>query len=202
MQFSGRSGSASTTVRRLVLALLLVVGVMVLVAPAASATPLFSGAALGHANYVNNRYTGVSMLPDGSAIVVGSYAPDNSQSGSFDLIGGAPLPTVTNGTRNGFVAKRAADGTYTWQLAAVASFGDVVTVFDVAGLPDGSAIIVGQYRGTATFGDISLGPAAQPTLFAAKVKADGTGFAWRCPVAARVSRSSSAWVCWRTDPRS
>lgn len=167
--------------RRLVLALLLGVGVVVLAAPVASAAPLFTGAELGHATDIHNgEFTGVSMLPDGSSIVAGSYGADAGMPATIDLVGGAPLPATVSNADNGFVAKRSPTGVFLWQTAiATPTFGHVF-IQDVATMSDGSAIVAGSYTGSASFGTISVPDPgiSNGVLFAAKLRADGSDFAW------------------------
>lgn len=47
----------------------------------------------------------------------------------------------------------------------------------VAALDDGSSIVTGQFRGTATFGPFTLQSAGESDIFVARMNADGT-FAW------------------------
>lgn len=87
----------------------------------------------------------VSALPDGSAIVTG-YISDGVQFGSTVL--------RTSGGIRPFVARVSADGEWVWAVAAGGSGNS--SAYSVAVLADGSAIITGNVKGVATFGDTSL----------------------------------------------
>jgi len=58
-----------------------------------------------------------------------------------------------------------------------ALFDDIEAALDVTTLPDGSAIMTGMFKGTATFGTQTLTSAGGTDVFVAKIKADGS-FAW------------------------
>jgi hypothetical protein len=111
----------------------------------------------------------VSALPDGSAIVAGSFA-------AFATFGSTTLSqagtSLTNGS--GFVAKLNSDGTYAW----AAKVGRSATA--VAALPDGSSIVTGAFVGSAAFGSTVLtasGGSRDTDIFVTKVSPNGQ-FAW------------------------
>ncbi len=91
------------------------------------------------------------------------------------LIGAVTLVCGLGGATT--AAAAAADPSYAWATKGGGTSGD--QALGVSALPDGSSIITGQFRGTATFGATSLTSAsAGPNdTFAAKVNADGT-YAW------------------------
>jgi hypothetical protein len=72
------------------------------------------------------------------------------------------------------------DPTFTttlWSFAARAGGPEDVLANEVAVLADGSAIVAGSFRGTATFGSTALTSAGESDAFVAKVARDGT-WAW------------------------
>lgn len=99
---------------------------------------------------------GVAAFPDGSAIVVGRG------SGTFGS-------TVVAGPM--FVAKAAPDGTWSWALSPGGSASDYA--YAVVGLPDGGALVAGQFAGTAQFGSHSIVGDGLPDAFVARVDASG-----------------------------
>jgi hypothetical protein len=133
----------------------------------------------GGANADSGR--SVSALPDGSAIIAGSFAA-SATFGSLTLLQAGT--SLTNGS--GFVAKLNSDGTYAWATKA----GRSATA--VAALPDGSSIVTGAFVGSAAFGSTVLtasGGANDADIFVAKVAPNGQ-FAW----ATRLGTSYSADV--------
>ncbi len=110
---------------------------------------------------------GVSALPDGSAIVTGDFQ-GTATFGSTTLTSASAVSKV-------FVAKVDSSGSFVWATQAGGSnvsFGKSVSV-----LPDGSAIVTGYFRDTATFGSITLVSAGNSNVFVAKVDSAGS-FAW------------------------
>ncbi len=111
---------------------------------------------------------GVSALPDGSSIITGAF----NGTATF----GTTPPLTSTGSNDTFTAKVNADGTYAWAIRGGGTLSD--HAYGVSALPDGSSIITGTFRGTATFGTtpplISTGG---EDTFTAKVNADGT-YAW------------------------
>jgi hypothetical protein len=113
-----------------------------------------------------DRGYAISTLSDGSgsAIVTG-YFQGTATFGSTTL-------TSSAGTYDVFVAKIDASGTYLWATQAggtVAEYGSGIST-----LSDGSAIVTGNFQGTATFGSTTLTSAGQTDVFVAKIDASGT----------------------------
>ncbi len=112
--------------------------------------------------------TGVSALPDGSSIITGYF----NGTATF----GTTPPLISTGAYDTFTAKVNSDGSYAWAIRAGGTDTDIAS--SVSALPDGSSIITGVFRGTATFGTtpplISTG---SNDTFTAKVNADGS-YAW------------------------
>ncbi len=113
---------------------------------------------------------GVSALPDGSSIITGFFS-GTATFGGTTLTSAGSDPVV----RDIFTAKVNADGTYAWATRGGGTGGDEAR--GVSALPDGSSIITGEFRGTATFGATTFTSAGPMDTFTAKVNADGT-YAW------------------------
>jgi hypothetical protein len=111
--------------------------------------------------------SGVSALPDGSSIVTGNFS-GTATFGSTTLISSA-------GSNDVFTAKMNADGTWAWATKAGGTGTD--NGQSVSALPDGSSIVTGYFRDTATFGSTTLTSAGSQDVFTAKMNADGT-WAW------------------------
>jgi len=121
----------------------------------------------------------ISALPDGSSIVTGY----------FDLpatFGSTTLSSSAGGW-GVFTAKMNADGTWAWAAKAGGDTYDGSEGYAIAARPDGSSIVTGKFRGTATFGSTTLTSAGGMCVegyfkrcldvFTAKMNADGT-WAW------------------------
>ncbi len=114
----------------------------------------------------------VTALPDGSAIVAGSY--------QGTVVFGATTLTAGVG-RSGFVARISANGQWLWATSATLSgtwSGHRVGVGAVSASPDGSAAIVtGTFNRTVDFvtasGTTRLTPTGSRDAFVAKVGSDG-----------------------------
>jgi putative cell wall-binding protein len=114
---------------------------------------------------------GVSALADGSAIVTGNFFG----SAAF---GGTTLTSA--GGLDVFVAKTNPNGTWAWATSAGGpntdsndpDIGDIG--FGVSALADGSAIVTGEFHGTATFGATTVTSAGFADVFVAKIDANGT----------------------------
>jgi hypothetical protein len=106
--------------------------------------------------------SGVGTLPDGGAIVAGSFG-GTATFGSTDMTAG--------GVVDGFVARVDPTGTWTWANRARA-FGSAE---GVSSLADGGAIIIGYFAGNATFGTSSLASAGFADVFVARI---GTAGSW------------------------
>ncbi len=110
---------------------------------------------------------GVSVLPDGSSIITGSFA-------GTVTFGATTL--ISAGSDDAFTAKVNADGSYAWAIKAGGTGFDIAT--GVSALADGSSIITGYFIGTATFGATPpLTSDESANSFTAKVNADGS-YAW------------------------
>lgn len=109
---------------------------------------------------------GVTALPDGSAVVVGSAAV-NASFGTTTLVGagGADL----------FAARVDPNGTWTWARGGGGTGGDHAAA--VAAHPDGSVVLTGWFGGTASFGGTTLSATGDDDLVAAKISATGD-WAW------------------------
>jgi hypothetical protein len=104
-----------------------------------------------------------SALSDGSAIVAGKFS-GTATFGSTTL--------TSAGSDDVFVAKIDASGTYVWATQAGGTSNDFG--YAVSTLSDGSAIVTGQFRSTATFGSTTLTSAGDYDVFVAKIDASGT----------------------------
>jgi Ca2+-binding RTX toxin-like protein len=113
----------------------------------------------------NDQGTGVSALPDGSAIVTGSF-------GGTVTFGSTTL--TSNGTSDIFVAKVNPDGTFAWAVKAGGAGFDSPN--DISTLTDGSAIVTGGFDSPITFGSTTLSNSGRD-VFVAKVNTNGA-FAW------------------------
>ena len=123
--------------------------------------------------------TSVSVLPDGSSIVAGTF-------GEAAAFGSTTLTTAggTCGTTpdtypcpDAFTAKMNADGSWAWATKAGGTGDDRGN--GVSALPDGSSIVEGRFFGTAAFGAgvPDLTSAGSVDVFTAKMNADGS-WAW------------------------
>ena len=109
---------------------------------------------------------GVSALPDGSSIVTG-YFIGTATFGSTTLTSG--------GATDVFVVKVDPSGAYVWATQAGGTLSDVG--YGVSALPDGSSIVTGDFRGTATFGSTTLTSGGDEDVFVAKVGPSGA-YVW------------------------
>ena len=108
----------------------------------------------------------VTTLNDGSSIITGDFE-DQATFGNTQLI--------SNGGNDVFVTKLNADGSYAWAKQAGGTGDD--EGYAITSLSDGSSIITGEFRGTATFGNTQLISAGDDDIFIAKLNADGS-YAW------------------------
>jgi hypothetical protein len=114
----------------------------------------------------------ISTLPDGSAIVTGTFTGNSTTFGSTTL--------TSAGSYDVFVARINADGTWAWaQRAGTSSSdsGNAVSVF-----PDGSAVVAGNFSGPSldfpgiaplTNENINIVRPTAQAAFAAKITANG-----------------------------
>ena len=84
---------------------------------------------------------GISALPDGSSVVTGYFT-------GIAAFGSTTLTSA--GGNDAFTAKMNADGS--WASATKAGGTSDDQGVGIAALPDGSPIVIGEFRGTATFG--------------------------------------------------
>ena len=105
----------------------------------------------------------VSTLADGSAAIL------TGQLSGSATFGATTLSSV--GSNDVFVAKINADGTWAWAQRAGGNEND--SGQGVSTLADGSAIITGFFRTSATFGPTTLSSAGQDDVFVARVTSTG-----------------------------
>lgn len=105
----------------------------------------------------------VAVGPDGGIFVGGQFIGTSS-------FGDTSL--VSAGAEDGFLARYRADRSLDWVRRGGGPYLD--GIYSVAALPDGSVYAAGAFRGTATFGSISLTTSAQSSGFLAKYDATGT----------------------------
>jgi hypothetical protein len=105
----------------------------------------------------------VSALDDGSAVLTGYFA-------GTAFFG--PSTVTSAGSFDAFVAKIDPNGTWQWATRAGGTANDQSR--SVTALHDGSAIVAGNFGGTASFGAATLTSAGSMDAFVAKVGADGT----------------------------
>ncbi len=110
---------------------------------------------------------GVSVLPDGSSIITGSF----NGTATF----GTTPSLISTGSRDTFTVKVNADGSYAWAIRGGGT--GTAETRGVSALPDGSSIITGFFSGIAIFGDTTLTSTGLRDTFTAKVNADGS-YAW------------------------
>ncbi len=120
--------------------------------------------------------SGVSVRANGSSIITG-YFDGAATFGSTTLTSAGSVDT--------FTAKLNANGTYAWATRGGGAGDDYA--YGVSARANGSSIITGFFRGTATFGTTTLTSAGSYDAFMAKVNANGT-YAW----AIRVGGSGAA----------
>ena len=105
----------------------------------------------------------VSALADGSAIITGFF----HGTASFGT-----TPITSAGGSDTFIAKIDANGTWQWVTRAGGPNHD--SGHSVSALADGSAVLIGRFQGTASFGATTLTSVGFVDVFAAKVGADGS----------------------------
>ena len=107
----------------------------------------------------------VTSLSDGSAIVTGFFTGTVSF-GTTNL-------TATD--RDVFIAKLNPDGSYAWATKAGGASRDYG--HSITSLSDGSLLVTGFFKGTASFGSTSLTSAGREDIFITKLNSDGS-YAW------------------------
>ncbi len=114
-------------------------------------------------------YAGVialSTLPDGSAVVAGGF----SGAATF---GSTTLTSL--GSTDVLIAMVSASGSFSWATSAGGAGADFAEGLDA--FADGSAVVVGNFGGSATFGTTTLTSAGSNDAFVAKLDPMGS-FAW------------------------
>ncbi len=130
---------------------------------------------------------GVSALADGSAIVTGQFR-GNVTFGST---------TLSAAGYDVFVAKINASGSFVWATKAGGTSTD--KAWYVRTLADGSAILTGYFRGTATFGSTTLtSTGGSDDIFVAKVDASGS-FVWATQAGGTTSTDEGVGVSTLAD---
>ena len=131
---------------------------------------------------------GVSALADGSAIVTGQFR-GNVTFGST---------TLSAAGYDVFVAKINASGSFVWATKAGGTSTD--KAWYVRTLADGSAILTGYFRGTATFGSRTLTSTggSGDDIFVAKVNAAGS-FVWATQAGGTTSTDEGVGVSTLAD---
>lgn len=104
----------------------------------------------------------LASAPGGATIVAGYI-------NGAENVGGTPLSS--NGGLDVFVAKIDANGAWAWARNAGGSDHD--RAYAAKTLSDGSVVVAGFFRGTATFGSTTLVSAGLNDVFVAKLSADG-----------------------------
>lgn len=121
--------------------------------------------------------TAVSALTNGAAVISGSFAYGGSVTPpTFGTSGSSELASINGGWKGVndiLVARVNADGTWAWASSAGGTLGDVPNA--IGALSDGSAVVVGEFRGSADFGSLSpLVSVASADVFVAKISSTGT----------------------------
>jgi len=116
---------------------------------------------MGGADY--DFASGIASLPDGSAILTGSFE-EEAAFGSTTL--------TSAGFGDAFAAKLDPSGSVVWASRAGGPVNDDGS--RVAARADGSAVVTGRFEGTASFGSTTLTSVGGPDLFVARLDAAGT----------------------------
>ncbi|MHC4661390.1 MAG: PKD domain-containing protein [Planctomycetota bacterium] len=131
----------------------------------------------------NNKSYAISTFPDGSAIITGEFEGTSTFGNSSE--GGNQVDITSSGGKDIFVAKYNPDGTLAWaKKAGGTDTFQSDTAWGISALPDGSAIVTGQFDTNATFGNsaeggsqVTFASASALNFFIAKYNPDGT-LAW------------------------
>lgn len=122
--------------------------------------------------YIDSGYS-IDTYSDGSSVVTGIFS-GNATFGSGEA--GETQPNMVGGF-DVFTARYEPDGTLAWVTSA--GSGDDDLSRSVSAMPDGSALVTGYFRETATFGageanETQLEAGEGMAMFLAKYAADGT----------------------------
>jgi hypothetical protein len=104
---------------------------------------------------------GITALPDGSAIVTGSFKGDTTF-GTTTLTSGGTADNI-------FVAKISPGGAWAWATAVSDTGSQPDVGRAVSALADGSAIVSGYVRGTPTFAPLAPFTTSRRDAFVAKI---------------------------------
>ncbi len=134
-----------------------------------STTPPSMSSGYGYYDAVKS----LAAFSDGATLLAGTFG-DQLPFGSSPP---SPYPSPTSG--RAFVTKLAADGTVAWsrqlgEFDPMMPYGNDVDIAGMTTLPDGSAVVVGGFSGTVTFGETTLIAADFSYGFIAKLAADGS----------------------------
>ncbi len=110
-----------------------------------------------------DRAFGVSVLPDGSSIITGTFQ---------DTVTFGATTLISTGASNVFTAKLNADGSYAWAIKADGVSSSQGIANGVSVLPDGSSIITGTFSSTAIFGATTLISGTGQDAFTARIVAN------------------------------
>lgn len=144
--------------------------------------------------------TSVSALPDGTALVTGTF-----QGAAVDLGDGIVRTSGNAGAENTlFVEKISASGAITWAYTSSATGSNFITGQGVSGLPDGTSVVTGYFRGNGVnFGDGVVRASARGGLdnsvFTLRLRADGTIMWVRTSRATGTSQADGRGVVGRSD---
>jgi hypothetical protein len=108
---------------------------------------------------------GITALPDGSAIVTGSFKGDTTF-GTTTLTSGGTADNI-------FVAKISPGGAWAWATAVSDTGSQPDVGRAVSALADGSAIVSGYVRGTPTFAPLAPFTTSRRDAFVAKISPSG-----------------------------
>jgi len=117
-----------------------------------------------------DKGTAIARVGTSSAVIVTGTFDTSADFGPIVLA----TPPLAPGRRM-FVAKVTADGAFAW--ATRTGDAGLSGAAAVATLPDGSALVTGSFRDTASFGATTLASAGDDDLFLARINAAGQ-FAW------------------------
>jgi uncharacterized delta-60 repeat protein len=118
----------------------------------------------------------IAALPDGSTLVAGEF--EGTATFGLDELNETTL--TSGGADDIFIARYGPDGSLVWAKAAGGAGDD--RPHGVAAFADGSAVITGEFEGTAIFGALATGEetlvsAGYEDIFVARYRPDGT-LAW------------------------
>ena len=127
-----------------------------------------------------DRGESIAALPDGGALVTGSFGGLELAPGytvTFGEDDPNPVVLTSAGETDIFVARYNSDGTLNWAVRAGGTGLD--NGFGIAALVDGTSLVTGRFEGEATFGEgepnpVTLTSAGESDIFVARYNPDGT----------------------------